>query len=75
MNEKQWSAVTHRADRIFILNASFINRHWRLGGVLERVMGVEPTSKAWEAFILPMNYTRRYNWFSLQFITIELVLR
>ena len=21
-------------------------------------MGVEPTSKAWEAFILPMNYTR-----------------
>ena len=26
--------------------------------LLERVMGVEPTSKAWEAFILPMNYTR-----------------
>ena len=25
---------------------------------MERVMGVEPTSKAWEAFILPMNYTR-----------------
>ena len=23
-------------------------------------MGVEPTSKAWEAFILPMNYARRY---------------
>ena len=21
-------------------------------------MGVEPTSKAWEAFILPMNYAR-----------------
>ena len=22
-------------------------------------MGVEPTSKAWEAFILPMNYARK----------------
>ena len=27
------------------------------GGV-ERVMGVEPTYQAWEACILPMNYTR-----------------
>ena len=27
-------------------------------GALERVMGIEPTSKAWEAFILPLNYTR-----------------
>jgi hypothetical protein len=25
---------------------------------VERVMGIEPTSKAWEAFILPLNYTR-----------------
>jgi hypothetical protein len=25
---------------------------------LERVMGIEPTSKAWEAFVLPLNYTR-----------------
>lgn len=29
---------------------------------MERVMGIEPTSKAWEAFILPLNYTRL--WFS-----------
>jgi hypothetical protein len=21
-------------------------------------MGIEPTSKAWEAFVLPLNYTR-----------------
>ena len=28
------------------------------GGV-ERVMGIEPTSKAWEAFVLPLNYTRK----------------
>jgi hypothetical protein len=27
-------------------------------GRLERVMGIEPTSKAWEAFVLPLNYTR-----------------
>ena len=26
---------------------------------VERVMGIEPTSKAWEAFVLPLNYTRR----------------
>jgi hypothetical protein len=25
---------------------------------LERVMGIEPTSRAWEAFVLPLNYTR-----------------
>ena len=25
---------------------------------MERVMGVEPTSEAWEAPVLPMNYTR-----------------
>ena len=23
-------------------------------------MGIEPTSKAWEAFILPMNYARSF---------------
>lgn len=26
---------------------------------LERVMGIEPTSKAWEALVLPLNYTRK----------------
>ncbi len=25
---------------------------------LERAMGIEPTSKAWEALILPLNYAR-----------------
>lgn len=28
-------------------------------GSLERLMGVEPTYAAWEAAVLPMNYTRR----------------
>lgn len=26
-------------------------------------MGIEPTSRAWEAFILPLNYTRRIQQF------------
>ncbi len=33
-------------------------QHPRWGAALERVMGIEPTSQAWEAGILPMNYTR-----------------
>ena len=28
------------------------------GGRLERVMGIEPTYAAWEAAVLPLNYTR-----------------
>lgn len=28
------------------------------GACLERVAGIEPVTKAWEAFILPLNYTR-----------------
>jgi hypothetical protein len=36
---------------------------WALGPVsgnaeVERVMGIEPTSSAWEAEVLPLNYTR-----------------
>jgi hypothetical protein len=27
-------------------------------GILERAMGIEPTSEAWEASILPLNYAR-----------------
>jgi hypothetical protein len=26
---------------------------------LERVMGIEPTFSAWEADVLPLNYTRK----------------
>jgi hypothetical protein len=28
--------------------------------VLERVMGIEPTTSAWKAEVLPLNYTRIY---------------
>ncbi len=27
-------------------------------GIAERVMGIEPTLAAWEAAVLPLNYTR-----------------
>ncbi len=27
-------------------------------GKVERVKGIEPSSKAWEAAVLPLNYTR-----------------
>ncbi len=45
--------------RAFILdeNADFVSFF-----DLERVMGIEPTLSAWEAEVLPLNYTRRiYN--------------
>ena len=29
---------------------------------LERVMGIEPTSSAWKAEVLPLNYTRKSRW-------------
>ncbi len=28
------------------------------GGEVERVKGIEPSSRAWEACVLPLNYTR-----------------
>ena len=32
--------------------------HWPVCGCLERVKGIEPTRPAWEAGVLPLNYTR-----------------
>ncbi len=32
----------------------------------KRMMGIEPTSKAWEAFILPMNYIRMENRYAIK---------
>ena len=28
------------------------------GPIMERVMGIEPTTSAWKAEVLPLNYTR-----------------
>ncbi len=27
--------------------------------IMERVMGIEPTTRAWKALVLPLNYTRK----------------
>jgi sulfur carrier protein len=32
------------------------------GAIMERVMGIEPTLSAWEAEVLPLNYTRFGMW-------------
>ena len=36
---------------------------WPFKGLdMERLMGIEPTLKAWEASILPLNYSRDSKW-------------
>lgn len=35
------------------------DKRWTMAsGNLKRVMGIEPTLRAWEAPVLPLNYTR-----------------
>ena len=43
--------------------------------IMERVAGIEPVSKAWESFILPLNYTREYfsYYFSLNVLTAQMM--
>ena len=40
------------------LASSADDRGNRGQGGVERVEGIEPSTKAWEAFVLPLNYTR-----------------
>jgi hypothetical protein len=49
---------------------SWFNRRLSKSGNLERVMGIEPTLAAWEAAVLPLNYTR----IVVQILGCELVL-
>ena len=37
------------------------SRHFRGFNNVERVMGIEPTYPAWEAGVLPLNYTRTFS--------------
>ena len=34
-------------------------KSWKIHRKVERVMGIEPTLEAWEAAVLPLNYTRK----------------
>lgn len=40
---------------------------WVLLHLLERVRGIEPPPSAWEAGILPLNYTRAINGISIAY--------
>ncbi len=37
---------------------------------MERVMGIEPTTTAWKAVVLPLNYTRIFNFLQVFVSTI-----
>ena len=58
----QWTALERRfAGKSFGDND--LQRFLAVHGIpridaVERVMGIEPTSSAWEAEVLPLNYTR-----------------
>ena len=43
-----------------IITTASATNNTHLGGIIamERVMGIEPTYSAWEADVLPLNYTR-----------------
>ena len=47
--------ITHEISNFASLR--FPQRAWGCPG-MERVMGIEPTLAAWEAAVLPLNYTR-----------------
>lgn len=34
-------------------------------------MGIEPTTEAWEAAILPLNYIRKYFYFSIKLFLLQ----
>ena len=45
---------TKSAPSLFFCKKKYPIQRWG-----KRAMGIEPTSKAWEALILPMNYARK----------------
>ena len=45
-------------DCILRIKKLYPHRFDRWGYSVERIMGIEPTSTAWEAVVLPMNYIR-----------------
>ena len=42
----------------FITRLDIDGPDWQKSNLMERVKGIEPSSKAWEAFVLPLNHTR-----------------
>ena len=67
---KAYSVVLYPAEllgRIFTVLIQFRRPHAKLettqqifnNDFMERVMGIEPTTRAWKALVLPLNYTRK----------------
>ncbi len=55
--------------QVHALNLNFVRAK------LERVMGIEPTFSAWEADVLPLNYTRFFHFLCGYFIVfLNLIL-
>jgi hypothetical protein len=52
-NKTERSARSSRPER-----ATYASPSHNAGNDKERVKGIEPSPKAWEAFVLPLNYTR-----------------
>ncbi len=44
----------------FHVSENVIPLFFAIAKKLERVMGIEPTTTAWKAVVLPLNYTRKY---------------
>jgi hypothetical protein len=42
---------------------------------MERVKGIEPSTTAWKAVVLPLNYTRIYEILSIPVVGVEPTLR
>lgn len=45
-----------KEPRLLLTAMTLLERHAECD--VERVEGIEPSTKAWEAFVLPLNYTR-----------------
>ncbi len=47
------------SSRVVALSAYWLEKRARFNQMLERVTGIEPAFSAWEADVLPLNYTRK----------------
>jgi hypothetical protein len=67
------------AYRVYVSKEFFSQRGswdeiWIFRGILERVKGIEPSYAAWEAAVLPLNYTREVADFTWDAINIQITV-
>ncbi len=51
----------NRTDDLILTMDALYRLSYKGESALERVMGIEPTWSAWEAGVLPLNYTRTFS--------------